>query len=192
MTTLKETLRRIAHAKLTLRPSIASFACTDRVDFLGQDVGQGIRTPLWEGVEKVRSASKTSTKREVGSFLGLASFFRDSCTSNGSLRKANPTNLNGEKLKRKLIQLTEKAVLERSILCLPDHSKPFILRTDASDVGMGAVLLQERGVVVSRWQMQAKRCPRGKEIFDYGEGMRAIVSVDSVGHFARFPARIYS
>ena len=35
------------------------------------------------------------------------------------------------------------SLLKRSILKLPDHSKPFILRTDASNCGLGAALMQQ-------------------------------------------------
>ena len=34
-------------------------------------------------------------------------------------------------------------MLKKPILKLPDHTKDFILRTDASNVGLGAALMQE-------------------------------------------------
>ena len=33
--------------------------------------------------------------------------------------------------------------MKRTILKLPDHTKPFILRTDASNFGLGAALMQQ-------------------------------------------------
>jgi len=38
-------------------------------------------------------------------------------------------------------------VCKSPVLRLPDISKPFILQTDASNVGIGAILLQEEGEV---------------------------------------------
>ena len=37
----------------------------------------------------------------------------------------------------------QDCLLKRPILRLPDHSKPFILRTDASNFGLGAALMQQ-------------------------------------------------
>ena len=36
------------------------------------------------------------------------------------------------------------AVISTPILVLPDVNKEFVLRTDASDIGLGAILLQNR------------------------------------------------
>ena len=48
----------------------------------------------------------------------------------------------GDAQEKAFVTLRESLV-RRPILRLPDHSKTFILRTDASDCGFGAALTQE-------------------------------------------------
>lgn len=46
---------------------------------------------------------------------------------------------------RSSLQYSKKRLAVEPILRLPDPDRPYILRTDASDVGVGAVLMQEVG-----------------------------------------------
>ena len=43
----------------------------------------------------------------------------------------------------KAFVILRESLVRRPILRLPDHNKTFILRTDASNCGLGAALMQE-------------------------------------------------
>ena len=65
------------------------------------------------------------------------------------------------------------------ILRLPELQKVFILRTDASNTGIGAVLLQEsEGVAFSVAYASKKTTSKGDQIFSY----RVRVSCSGMGN----------
>ena len=49
-----------------------------------------------------------------------------------------------EEPKKRAYAALKKAVISKPILMLPDVNKKIVLRTDASDIGLGATLLQNR------------------------------------------------
>ena len=150
--TLDKVFKRIKDANLHVRPS-KCFLGQTRVDFLGHNIGGGEVSLQEYNVEKVRQAERPATKKQVRSFLGLIGFYRNyipnfstiaapltDCTKKGSPSKV----VWGDAQERAYVTLKQHLICY-PVLKLPDMTKPFVLRTDASDVGVGAVLMQEHG-----------------------------------------------
>ena len=101
--------------------------------------------------ERSKTKTRPKTKKQVRAFIGLTGYYRD-CIPNYAAKAEPLTDLTkkGQQNKVSWEQPQEKAfvTLKRElasehILHLPDSAKPFVLRTDASDVGIGAVLMQD-------------------------------------------------
>jgi len=58
-------------------------------------------------------------------------------------KKGAPEKLSWTDVQEQAFQALKRHVCVHPVLCLPDMSKPFILQTDATAEGLGAVLLQE-------------------------------------------------
>ena len=67
--------------------------------------------------------------KQVRSFVGLVGYYRDHIP-----------------IQERAYSLLQEYLLQESVLKFPDLSKPFLLRTDASGVGVVAVLLQGKDV----------------------------------------------
>ena len=148
--TLKELFGRLRKARITARPTKCLLGAS-RMQFLGHQVGGDIITPSRDNLEKVRNTPRPTTKKQVRSFLGLVGYYRDhipafaeiSAPLTDLLKKGKAEHIQWNEAQESAYSLLKEYLLQEPVLKLPDLSKPFVLRTDASGVGVVAVLLQE-------------------------------------------------
>jgi len=99
----------------------------------------------------VISAPVPRTKKQLRAFLGLSGYYRRFIENyamivaplTDALKGGGSTTLNWSSAQDKAFAKLKELLCAKPILRLPETTKPFVLRTDASDVGLGAVLLQE-------------------------------------------------
>lgn len=147
---LKEVMRRLRKTGLTARPSKCHIGGSE-VEFLGHIVGKGVMKPRPQKVEAISEAKRPETKTQLRSFLGLVGYYRRfipnfasvACPLSDKTRKGESNKIKWEASQEQAFQTLKKKVTSAPILHLPDLSQPFILRSDASEYGLGAVLLQE-------------------------------------------------
>ena len=148
--TLKELFSRLRKARITARPTKCLLGAR-RMEFLGHQVGGDVITPSCDNIEKVRNTPRPTTKKQVRSFLGLVGYYRDhipafaeiSAPLTDLLKKRKAEHIQWSEAQERAYSLLKEYLLQEPVLKLPDLSKPFVLRTDASGVGVAAVLLQE-------------------------------------------------
>eukprot|EP00795_Rhopilema_esculentum_P006818 gene6818-12410_t len=146
---LEEILTRISKAGLTANPKKCSLAMNE-AHYLGHIVGNGKVRPEADKVKAVRDFLRPESKKQVRSFLGLTGYYRKFIPSYANIA-APLTDLTKKEVKG-TIQWTDdcenafrrlkKALCSSPVLRSPDYSKEFLLQTDASDRGLGAVLSQ--------------------------------------------------
>ncbi len=90
------------------------------------------------------------TVKDVRAFLGLASYywryipnFASVATPLTGLTKKDAKLIGDDNCEQDFLAL-KKALVQPPVLAYPTREGPFVLSTDASDTGMGAVLEQEQ------------------------------------------------
>lgn len=146
---LRTVLGRLLEHGLTARPSKCNFGFSE-VNYLGFRVGKNKISPLPSKVDSIANVSLPITKKTLRSFLGMISFYRKFIPGLADL--TSPLSDLLKKGIREPLSYTESqkagffslrlALSSPPILTLPDLSRQFCLRTDASNVGLGAVLFQ--------------------------------------------------
>ena len=139
---------RLKKAKLTVNLAKTEF-CHATVSFLGHLVGQGQVKPLEAKVNAISEFPVPKCKRQLMRFLGMAGYYRKFYKNFSGI--AEPlTNLLKKSTKFKWNDKCQdafdrlKAILKSApVLLAPDFDKCFKLAVDASDIGIGAVPLQE-------------------------------------------------
>ena len=144
---LTDVLEQIKKAGLTVKLGKCQFAMSQCV-YLGHIVGNGMVKPEMGKVEAVENFPLPETIR---TFLGLTGYHRkfipDYATIAAPLsdltKKALPNSIKLSDEARKAFEKLKKVMCSEAILSSPDFGRPFILQTDASARGVGAVLCQQ-------------------------------------------------
>lgn len=147
---LRAVFDSLRQAKLVAKPSKCLFGYGE-LEFLGHIAGSGKLKPVQDKVSAIRQFPAPVTKKQVRSFLGLIGFYRkfipqfsDISVPLTDLTKKNaPNKVKWSDTTQKAFDKLKDCICSDSVLRSPDFSKKFILQTDASGKGLGAVLEQE-------------------------------------------------
>ncbi|KAL8578109.1 hypothetical protein ACOMHN_055429 [Nucella lapillus] len=143
-------LTKLSEGGLTARPT-KIFAGFQQLEFLGHVVGRGSLQPVPEKVSKMLAIATPTTKRQVRALLGLVGYYRQYVPNFASVT-APISDLLTKKASRSVVwspacaqalRNIQEILSSHPVLLLPDMDLQFVVRTDASSVGIGGVLLQE-------------------------------------------------
>ena len=136
---------RQACLKIKLRKC---FFCFPNIAFLGHIVGRNGIAVDPKKVEKIEQFPIPTNLRELRSALGLFSYYRKFIKDFSKIAKPMLTLLKKDtpfewtNKQQTAFNYLKKRLMTAPILEYPDFSKPFVLYTDASGTGLGAVLSQ--------------------------------------------------
>lgn len=146
---LQAVLHKLEEAGLKAKPKKCKFAF-HQIAYLGHKIGGGVVTPIWDIVEGVQNFPQPLTKRNVRAFLGLTGYYRKFVPNFAKLakpltdltRKDLPNAVHWDQACEQAFQSLKDKLTSQPILYAPDFNKTFVVQTDASNFGIGAVLSQ--------------------------------------------------
>ncbi|GBG91621.1 hypothetical protein CBR_g52655 [Chara braunii] len=164
---LEEVLQVLKDAQLHLNLERSEFG-RDNVIYLGHRLSASGLEPEATKVEVIRNWPQPANVRELRSFLGLASYYRKfvpkfsviahplSC-----LTSKNVAYAWCEKCET-AFQALKEALVSHPVLRIADPKLTFVVTTDASQFGIGAVLQQDDGDGLRPLEYYSKRMPNHK------------------------------
>ena len=144
---LHQVFTALRKANLKIKLKKCHFALPN-IHFLGHVVGRDGIKPDPEKIDKVKNFPVPTNLTQLRGALGLFSYYRKFIKDFSRIAKPMLTLLKkdapfiwGEKQQNAFDRLKEM-LIKAPILSYPDFDKPFIIYTDASGIGLGAVLSQ--------------------------------------------------
>lgn len=144
-----EVMDRIQRAGLTVKAAKCSMG-GNQVTYLGHIVGSNAIRPQEAKIEAIREWPVPQTKRDVQAFLGMVNFYRryivqfaeTAAPLTDLCKKRAPMKVQWSPECQQAFESLKGKLVSAPILTPPRYDRPFVVRTDASEKGLGAVLLQ--------------------------------------------------
>ncbi|KAK7108528.1 hypothetical protein V1264_016261 [Littorina saxatilis] len=149
---VRAVLKRLQEANLAAKPSKCFFGY-EQLSYLGHEIGNGKRWPEDDKVKKIRDAKPPETKKELRAYLGTTGFYRSYIAGYSDIaapltdktKKHEPEHVKWNQACQVAFDKLKEGLTNHPVVIMPDLALPYVVRTDASDRGMGAVLLQDQG-----------------------------------------------
>uniref|UniRef100_A0A1J3IVR9 Transposon Ty3-I Gag-Pol polyprotein n=2 Tax=Noccaea caerulescens TaxID=107243 RepID=A0A1J3IVR9_NOCCA len=144
---LEEVFSILRHQQLYLKPSKCTFGATV-IEYLGHFISaEGVSTDP-KKVKAIEEWPIPVTQKQLRSFLGLANYYRRFIKGYSVIAKPLSTLLKKEGFTwnpeaDSAFQKLKLSLTTTPVLALPNFEKVFVVETDASNIGIGAVLMQD-------------------------------------------------
>ena len=155
ITRLEGVFEKLAKVGLKLKPSKCEFFCSS-LKYLGHIVSRdGIATDP-KKIEAIRNWPHPKTVTDVRSFTGFTNYYRKFIKGYAKIAQPLHELTSGDNAKHKnqkvdwnircndSFEALKSICSECPVLAYADYTKPFVLHTDASTTGLGAVLYQKQ------------------------------------------------
>eukprot|EP00112_Aurelia_sp_Birch-Aquarium-sp1_P026008 Seg896.8 transcript_id=Seg896.8/GoldUCD/mRNA.D3Y31 product="Retrovirus-related Pol polyprotein from transposon 17.6" pseudo=true protein_id=Seg896.8/GoldUCD/D3Y31 len=139
MQALRELFSRMLKWGITARPSKCVFG-GEAVDFIGHQIGRG---ELLIYMMRMSRKSEMHQNQEQRKRNFLPNYAEIASPLSDVTKKGLPNEVEWNDAHEKAYGTLKKMTVTKPVLRLPEITKPFALRTDASNTGIGAVLLQD-------------------------------------------------
>ena len=149
---LTRVFTKIREARLKLQPTKCSFART-QVRYLGHVISSSGVEPDPEKVRAIKEYPRPSSVSELRRFLGMASYYRRFIAEFAEIAQplhaltTNDISFQWSETCEKAFQNLLHCLSSTPVLVFPDFSQQFVVETDASNIGLGAVLMQGNNVI---------------------------------------------
>ena len=179
-------LTQLEKANLRLNPQKIRLGFR-RLKYLGHVISEAGISPDPEKVQGIRDFPSPRSNHEVQIFMGMVNYYRkfipnltDHSRSLETLAAAKAWKWT--EIEETAFQNCKDALTADALLTHPDYSLPFVIQTDASSIGLGAVLLQiQQGVEKPLWY--ASRALSQAEAKYHARELECLAIIWALRHF---------
>jgi transposase InsO family protein len=147
---LEIVLRRLEENNFTINPTKCEWAVQE-TDFLGHWMTPTGLKPWRKKIEAILKLERPRTLKEVRSFIGAVNFYRDLYPKRSHTLAPlheltaikNHSQFKWLDKHQKAFDAMKAIMAKDAFIRYPDHNKPFHIFTDASDLQLGSVIMQD-------------------------------------------------
>lgn len=187
---LEEVFQRLRQYNVSLNREKCDFGMNE-VEYLGFVIGEGRLKPAESKVEAMLKIPMPASKKELQSLLGTFQYYRRFIPDFARLAVPMFHLLKKDVLwnwtenHSRAVELLKQRLSERTLLALPQFDAPFILTTDASKLGLSAILSQvQEGTEVPLSFLSRKTRPAEQNYSATDlEGLAVVWAVHKLNHY---------